>query len=115
MIDTLGLPPEIEGSSAWYGPDLARQTDWVEHLSASELAELDQAVKRLASTSRDIVTIRREDFPLPTLEPRLHLLLDEVLNGRGFVLLRALPVERWTRLEAAIAFFGIGAHLGNPR
>jgi hypothetical protein len=46
---------------------------------------------------------------------RLQLILKEVLDGRGFVLLRGLPVERWTRQEVAIAFFGLGAHLGNAR
>ena len=62
-----------------------------------------------------MVSIRREDFPLPTLAPRLQLLLEEVLNGRGFVLLRALPVEHRTRRESAIAFFGIGTHIGSAR
>jgi hypothetical protein len=111
----LSLPPEIKGPSAWYGPDLARHTDWIEHLSSTEVAEVERAVKTLASGSRDIVTIRREDFPLLTLAPRLQRLLEEVLNGRGFVLLRALPVATWTQRESAIAFFGIGTHLGNAR
>jgi hypothetical protein len=42
-------------------------------------------------------------------------MLDATLNGRGFALLRGLPVERWSRLEAVIAFFGIGTHLGAAR
>src|SRR6185295_18670217 len=51
----------------------------------------------------------------PTLGPRLRHLLEHVLNGRGFVLIKALPVERWSAREAAIAFLGIGVHLGNLR
>jgi hypothetical protein len=43
------------------------------------------------------------------------LLLDEVLNGRGFVLIRGLPVGRWSKREAAVAFLGIGTHLGSLR
>jgi hypothetical protein len=42
-------------------------------------------------------------------------LLDEVLNGRGFVLVRGLPLERWTTREAATAFLVIGVHLGSLR
>lgn len=109
------IPSEIKGPSAWYGPDLTRSLHWIENLSSTEIAEVERAVKRLASESRDIVTIRSEDFPLPTLAPRLRRLLDEVLNERGFVLLRGLPVENWTRRESAIAFFGIGTHLGSAR
>src|ERR1051325_11169485 len=120
MCDTqLRLPPEIpheiHGPCAWYGPDLNQSSDWLEYLSSTEVEEVQRAVDRLVSESRDIVSIRREDFPLPTLGPRLQLLLNEALNGRGFVLLRALPVAGWTRRESAIAFFGIGAHLGNAR
>jgi hypothetical protein len=94
---------------------LTQRADWIENLSPTEVSEVERAVKRLASESCDIVTIRSEDFPLPTLAPRLHRLLDEVLNGRGFVLLRALPVEAWTKRESAIAFFGIGTHIGAAR
>ncbi|MGE4080265.1 MAG: TauD/TfdA family dioxygenase, partial [Reyranella sp.] len=36
-------------------------------------------------------------------------------NGRGFLLLRGLPVERWSMREAATAFFGLGSHLGSAR
>jgi hypothetical protein len=111
----MNLPPEIEGPSAWYGPDLTQRTNWLEYLSSAEVEEVERAAKNLASESRDIVAIRREDFPLPTLEPRLCELLDEVLNGRGFVLLRGLPVGIWSRRESATAFFGIGTHLGSAR
>jgi TfdA family taurine catabolism dioxygenase TauD len=116
MCDTLlRLPPEIKGPSAWYGPDLTKRPQWLEYLSPTEVEEVERAVKRLDSESCDIVSIRNEDFPLPTLALRLRRLLDEVLNGRGFVLLRALPVGTWTKRESAIAFFGIGTHIGNAR
>jgi hypothetical protein len=42
-------------------------------------------------------------------------MVDAVLNGRGFVLIKSLPVDRWTRREAAIAFLAIGVHLGKLR
>jgi len=109
------LPHEIKDSSAWYGPDVEQRTEWIERLSDAEIAEVETAVERLEGASRDLTSITSDDFSLPTLGPRLHRILDEVLNGRGFVLIRALPVERWTRAEAAIAFLGIGVHLGALR
>jgi hypothetical protein len=110
------IPPSlIQGPSAWYGPDLAARTDWIEHLSECEIGEIDQASRRLAKAEADIPSIRRRDFPLPTLGPRLRGILAELLSGRGFVLLRGLPVEHWSRRQAATAFFGIGAHLGSTR
>ena len=109
------LPPEIKDASAWYGPDLRGHTAWIEWLSESEIAEVDIAVRRLEESSFDLRSITSDDFPLPKLAPRLHGLLDEVLNGRGFVLIRSLPIHRWTSRQAAIAFLGIGVHLGNLR
>jgi hypothetical protein len=109
------LPPEIEDASAWYGPELMGRTDWIEQLSPVEITEVESAARELAESSADLTSLSAGDFPLPTLGPRLLRLLEEVLNGRGFVLVKALPVERWTAREAAIAFLGIGVHLGNLR
>jgi hypothetical protein len=109
------LPPDIQGPSAWYGPEMAATSDWVEHLSQLEIEEIEHATRIFASSGTEISDMRSTDFPLPDLAPKLKRLLGDVLHGRGFVLLRGLPVERWTRLEAATAFFGIGTHIGNAR
>jgi hypothetical protein len=109
------IPERIEGPSAWYGPDLAARGEWVEQLTESEIAEIDTASKRLANADVDIPSMRRQDFPLPLLGPRLRQILQEILTGRGFAVLRRLPVERWSRRQSAIAFFGLGAHLGRAR
>src|ERR1051325_10870910 len=116
MTDDLQfLPPEIQGPSAWYGHALLRQTDWIYQLSESETGELEAAVDGLAGAPDNFSQISRDDFPLPTLGPRLQRLLEEVLDGRGFVLVRHLPVERWSSRQAALAFLGIGSHLGGLR
>ena len=110
------LPPEQTGAAAWYGPDLAQRTDWLMPLTAAEVVEIEAAVAPLASSDIDIAAITARSFPLPALGPKLKARVrDEVLSGRGFVLLRGLPVERWTIREAATAFFGLGAHLGSAR
>ena len=109
------LPPKIEGPSAWYGPAEALSLDWIEQLSDADIDEVQRASFPLAESSIDIAAIRRESFPLPEFSARLQRILQEVLNGRGFALLRGLPVKRWTKREAAIAFFGIGTHLGSAR
>ncbi|MGH9936087.1 MAG: TauD/TfdA family dioxygenase [Blastocatellia bacterium] len=108
-------PPEIQGPSAWYGPEMLTRRDWIESLSESEIAEVECATKLLAGAQIEITAIRRDNFPLPTLGQRLQRILDDTLNGRGFALIRSLPVERWTKFESAIAFFGIGAHIGAAR
>ena len=105
----------VEGRNAWRGSDLRLRTDWIERLTEAEIAEVQSAVARLDHPRIDLASITPHDLPLPTLGPRLQDLLEEVLNGRGFVLIKGLPVERWTRREAAIAFLAIGVHLGALR
>jgi hypothetical protein len=109
------LPAEIVGPSAWLGPDVAASERWIHHLSDVELGELEQAARQALSMHPDIAAIRRENFVLPTLGPRLARLHDTLIHGCGFALVRALPVESWTREMTAAAFFGLGCHLGNPR
>ena len=113
---TFDLPPEQTGAAAWYGPDVSRRDDWLMPLGTTEVAEVEAATKALVARNADIAAITARDFPLPTLGAKLRARADdEVLNGRGFLLLRGLPVERWSMAESATAFFGLGAHLGSAR
>ena len=110
------LPPQQTGAAAWYGPDLTKRDDWMMPLGAAEVTEIEDATRALVAHNADIAAITARDFPLPTLGARLKArVAGEVLNGRGFLLLRGLPVERWSMQEAATAFFGLGAHLGSAR
>lgn len=65
------LPPEQKNEAAWYGPEMAKRTDWLMPLSPAEIAEVEQATKALASREADIAAVTAKDFPLPTLAPRL--------------------------------------------
>ena len=109
------LPPEVEDRSVWYGSEATDKTDWIEEISADQIVEVEHAVQQLEQSGVEVEKLTEEEISLPTLGRRLKQILDEVLNGRGFVLIRRLPIERWTRRQAAIAFLIIGAHLGNLR
>lgn len=113
-VDSLSftLPPEVRDCSAWYGLEVK---GWTEQLSEAEISEVEHAISELDRSHTDLTSITANDVRLPTLALRLRGVLAEVMRGRGFVLIRGLPVERWTRREAAIAFLVIGVHLGNLR
>jgi len=112
---SVGLPPPIGDASAWRGPAMAARGDWVETLDAAEIEEVEAASRALAARGADLTGLQPADFPLPRLAARLARLLHEVLDGRGFVLLRGLPVAQWPRRLSAIAFLGLGTHLGRMR
>ena len=62
-----------------------------------------------------LASIRRDDFPLPTLGPVLDRLRGDVLNGRGFVSLRGVPVADRPIEESAAIYWGIGTYFGGAR
>lgn len=106
----------VEGPSAWLAADMrAREPEWSYRLSAMETDELEAALRSVQARGLDVGDIRREDFPLPTLGPVLERLRDEVLNGRGFVLLRGVPVQDRPIAESAAMYWGIGTHFGSAR
>jgi len=111
------MPPgPICGPSVWRGADLARRpADWIRTFSAAELGELDAVIRAFKASGEDLSRIAPANFPLPTLAPVLANVLRELLEGRGFVMLRGLPVDRYGREEQAIAYLGIGSYLGAAR
>ena len=107
------MPPgKINGPAAWYGPNLDVSREWIRPFNAEELAELDAALRDVQRRAIDIVDVERADFPLPTLGPRLETIRKELLQGRGFVLLRGIPVEDYTIEESAIIYYGLGTYFG---
>jgi len=105
----------IDGPAAWWGRDLPDPAVFTHQLTGDEIAEIDAAVRAIVDAGTDPIAIDRKSFALPRLGPHLTRVRDEVLlGGRGFIVFRGLPVERYTMEEAAAAFLGIGAWFGKP-
>ncbi len=92
-----------------------RADEWIVRWSESELEELEGAARHYLASGRDVGEISARDFPLPTLGARLQDLKKRLLHGRGFEVLRGLPVARYDQRFSATIFCGIGAHLGSAR
>src|SRR5215472_13673020 len=106
----------IEGTSAWTAAHMGgREAEWSYRLSPSEVAELEMALRTVQARGLDIAEIRRDHFPLPSLGPVLERLRGEVLDGRGFVLVRGVPVEERPIAESAAIYWGIGTYFGTAR
>jgi hypothetical protein len=107
-------PGSIGGPGAWRGSELAQQPqDWTYCLSSLEVSELDDAMQQ--TRDRDFLEIGKDAFSLPNLGPRLADMKRELLDGRGFVLIRGIPVSGYALEESARIYWGIGAHLGTAR
>src|SRR5262249_8399003 len=83
--------------------ELAQRDDWIVRLTEKHVAELEAAAAPIVAQrdARALAFVTAADFPLPTLCHLLATCRDELLHGRGFVLLRGLPVDRYAPLGRA--------------
>jgi hypothetical protein len=104
----------LSGPQVWYGRDMAKRTDWIRPLTAAEIDELEAAVAQLDRTGIDIAAIGPQHLKVPGLQPLIEEIRRAVLHGTGFLLVRGVPVQRWSVRQCAIAYFGLGTLLGEP-
>lgn len=99
----------------WRGPQLAeRPQDWQVHLDTADCDELYDAVETLQEKDLAMDAVTAAEFPLPTLGSRIAQWRRKIMRGRGFVVLRGLPVAHWGEEVSALAYWGMGHHLGVP-
>jgi hypothetical protein len=104
----------IHAAAAWRGEEMRQRRDWIVELGPHEIGELDQAADGARARGLHLASMRREDFPLPGLASRVAAWRRELVAGRGFVLVRGLPVDVWGEERASLVYWGLGLHLGRP-
>jgi hypothetical protein len=112
-----GEPRTTNGSSdpaSWRAADM-RNRDWRLELGTVEQGEVLDAVRTSQAAGHAVAALTAGTFHLPTLGPRLEAARRDVVDGRGFVLIRGLPLAGLSREAVVRAYFGVGAHFGVPR
>jgi hypothetical protein len=110
-VSARGVEPAA-GPAVWYGREQALRSDWIIPLGDKQVAELEQAAAMVRSSGLKLDEATRSDFSLPTLAPVLEATRRELEMGRGFVLIRGLPVSDYSTDELGTIFWGIGTYLG---
>ena len=105
-------PTPLETQCEWRSDEVG--DSYVFQLTDAHVAELDAALVEAEARTDDVLDITRDTFPLPTLGPELAAVAGELINGRGMVLIRGVPVERYTKARASAIYWGVGTHLGRP-
>ncbi|MFB5283187.1 TauD/TfdA family dioxygenase [Peribacillus asahii] len=108
------LKDKVQGSVAWKGTDLAKDDSWIYYLSEKTIASLENALSHVQKKGLKAPDFTKEDFPIPDLANVIEYFVDELEKGRGFLLIRGLPMERYSDEEASIIYWGLGLHMGIP-
>ena len=109
------LQPVID-PAGWTAAELGATDDWIHVLDEAETAELDAAVRALEARGiSSVMEVGRGDFALPGLAGHLARIEEEILRGRGFALIRGVPVSQNAKghLLGHVADLG-GTSFANP-
>jgi len=109
------VPEAVTGEAAWYGRDMSASTEWIHTLTPDDIKEIDAALAAFHAGGLSMADISPDTFSLPRLAEKLAKVLNDIIHGRGFVLLRGLPVDKYGKADSAVAYLGIGSHLGSFR
>ena len=104
----------ITDRSAWRKADFENDPSYVWQLSDDEVEDIDRALQQAREKGRSVADMRESDFNLPHLGPALKTIQDELENGRGFSVIRGVPVDKYTLDELDPIYFAMVYHLGTP-
>ncbi len=101
---------------AWRRDSFTSPADFAIDLTDEDRGEVVSAIAALARSGRlaRVDGLTRADFPFRRLGERLRRAYEEVRAGRGFVMLRGLPVQGLTLEEYDAAVWGVGTWFGFP-
>ena len=109
-MNVLNTP--YQHTSAWMVANL-KDDDWIYNLTTDDITDLDRAVQSAILRSNDYRDVQRGEFELLYLSTFLKKIPYILEEGRGFVVVRGIPVDRYTIEESRIALWGIGTYIGN--
>ncbi|MFI7025611.1 TauD/TfdA family dioxygenase [Micromonospora sp. NPDC049900] len=113
MPTHVDLPP-VAGPAAWRGDELENDTSWIYQLSAAEIAELEEVGRRFVAENPDLRTVTAAEYPLPVSAAGLARVGRDLDAGRGFTLVRGIPVQDYPDELSGAIFYLMGLHLGVP-
>ena len=105
----------LKHPAAWLPGDLAAAADrWQYTFTGDDVAELTQGLRLVQTRKKVVPHFGKDDFPLPELMQKLAPFQRELEHGLGVLYLTGLPIERFSKDEASVIFWGLGLQFGKP-
>lgn len=104
----------IGGAAAWRGAAIRALGDYRHQLALAEIEEIERGLAHAMTIDKPTIDLVADDLPLPGLSGRIAQWRTTLTDGRGFVVISGVPVERWSARQAERFFWLLGQHLGVP-
>jgi hypothetical protein len=99
--------------AGWAPEDLADVERWSYRFSSGDIDQIVAAIAHARRAGTPMADLDKSDFPLRALGDTLSDVHRELTDGRGIVILRGFPIGAFSREDTALAFIGLGTHIGN--
>ena len=102
----------VDHPSAWRGSDFSSVDDISFFLEQRHLDALDQALQKVRAAGLDLNSVEKRHFDLSAIADDVADIENEILHGRGIVVVRGFPVANYSLEDIEILYWGLGTHLG---
>ncbi len=100
---------------AWKASDFNGKESICEKLEDAHLQAFDRALKQVRENNLPMEEITQENFALPEIADSIASWVDQIQEGRGILVLAGFPVEKYSKEESALIYWGLGTHFGDPQ
>jgi Taurine catabolism dioxygenase TauD, TfdA family len=111
-MSTMTKRVPVRARSAWKPADFPTPEAYSVTLNETHFAAFDAALAANRRVGRSAEDLTASDFALTPIAAHVAAWRDEVLHGRGFVVLREFSRDRYTPEDLGMLFFGLGTHFG---
>jgi hypothetical protein len=111
-MTTVANRQPVRARSAWRPADFPTPDAYSLTLTRAHFDAFDRALAANREAGRHAEELTAADFALEGIGADVAAWRDEVLGGRGFVVLREFPRDRYTDDDLGMLFYGLGTHFG---
>ncbi len=102
----------VSHPSAWHGNEISSNEEFSFVLQDQHLSALDRALESVRTRGLDLNSVEKGDFDLSGIAEDIKRIENEILHGRGIVIIRGFPVNQYSLEDIEILYWGLGTYLG---
>ena len=104
----------VEGPGLWTGTSLGSKDALCFDLTPKHLDCLDNALKRVRASQLETQNVTADDLDLSPMRDDLDELNETVHRGRGLLVVRGFPVDRYSLTDLETLYWCFGIQFGTP-
>ena len=105
----------LTGLQAWKAADFKQESDWLSVFSNHELGEIDAISRGSEVPLAELLQMGKDDFSMPRVAEKFNVIREQLEGGRGFSVLRGVPVQHYSLPQARKVFWALSVHMGTPQ